>query len=263
MTKVDWSLSEQELEFRDAARAWLAENVPTEPLASMDSAEGFAQHREWERRLYEDRWGVVSWPPEYGGRGASLVEWLLFEEEYYAAGAPGRVSQNGIFLLAPTVLAFGTPEQRRRFLPPMASGEEIWAQAWSEPQAGSDLASLRSRARRVEGGWLLSGQKTWTTRGAFADWGFGLFRSDPDAERHRGLTYMLFPLDAEGVTVQSVRRLDGAAGFAEVFLDEAFVEDAWVLGEVGAGWEVAMATTASERGLVLRSPGRFLARRAT
>lgn len=250
-------------EFRAQARAWLAANVPSTPLPSLETREGFAAHREWERTLYADRWSVVSWPEEYGGRGASIMRWLIFEEEYYAAGptgAPGRVSQNGINLLAPTLFAHGTPEQLRRVLPSMASGETIWAQAWSEPEAGSDLASLRSTAVRTAGGWLLSGQKTWSSRAAFADRAFGLFRSDPDADRlHRGLTYLMFPLDAPGVTVRPIGRLDGKPAFAELFLDRVFVPDEDVIGEAGQGWRVAMSTASNERGLTLRSPGRFTA----
>ncbi|MFP5253989.1 MAG: acyl-CoA dehydrogenase family protein [Actinomycetes bacterium] len=258
---MDLDLSSVELAFRDEARAWLAANVPAEPLPSMDTAEGFAAHQEWEARLAEARWSVVSWPVEYGGRDASLVEWVIFEEEYYRAGAPGRVSQNGIFLLAPTLFEHGTPEQRDRFLPAMGRGETIWAQAWSEPEAGSDLASLRSTATRddARAGWVLNGPKTWSSRASYAHWGFGLFRSDPDAERHRGLTYFLFPLDADGVTVRPIAQLDGDAGFAELFLDDVFVPDADVLGAPGDGWRVAMSTAGNERGLSLRSPGRFCA----
>ncbi|HMC70206.1 MAG TPA: acyl-CoA dehydrogenase family protein, partial [Mycobacteriales bacterium] len=167
--------------------------------------------------------------------------------------------QNGIFLLAPTMFEFGTDEQKQRFLPPMARAEEVWAQGWSEPGAGSDLAALRSRADRVDGGWRVNGQKTWSSRAAFADWLFGLFRTDPESSRHRGLTYLLMPLDADGVTVRPIRQLDGEPGFAEVFFDDVFVPDAHVLGGVGEGWKVAMSTTTSERGLTLRSPGRFMA----
>ena len=256
---MNLDFTEAELAFRDEARAWLAANVPATPLPSMDTAEGFAAHQAWERRLADARWSVVSWPEEYGGRGASLVEWVIFEEEYYRAGAPGRVSQNGIFLLAPIIFDHGTPEQRDRFLPSMGTGERIWAQAWSEPEAGSDLASLRSTATRVEGGWKLNGQKTWSSRASYAHWGFGLFRSDPEATRHHGLTYFLFPLDAPGVTVRPIAQLDGEAGFAEIFLDDVFVPDADVLGAPGDGWRVAMSTAGNERGLSLRSPGRFCA----
>ncbi|WP_336052584.1 acyl-CoA dehydrogenase family protein [Streptomyces sp. CA2R101] len=257
---MDLDLTAADEAFRAEARAWLTAQVPAVPLPSLETAEGFAAHREWEHRLAADRWSVVSWPEEYGGRGASLLQWLLFEEEYYAAGAPGRVGQNGISLLAPTLFEHGTDEQRARLLRPMARGEVIWAQAWSEPESGSDLASLRSTAVRTDGGWLLNGQKTWSSRAAFADRAFGLFRSDPDAARpHQGLSYLMFPLDAPGVTVHPLGRLDGKPAFAELFLDEVFVPDADVIGEPGRGWQVAMSTAGNERGLTLRSPGRFTA----
>lgn len=258
---MDLTFTAEDEAFRQEAREWLRENVPAQPLPSGDTREGFAAHLEWERRLYEARWSVVSWPAAYGGRDATPWQWLIFEEEYYRAGAPQRVTQNGIFLLAPALFEFGTQEQKDRYLPAMARAEHLWCQGWSEPGAGSDLAAITSRARRDEqaGGWLLSGQKTWTTRGAFCTHMFGLFRTDPTAQRHRGLTYFLVPLDAEGVEVRGFGRLDGDEGFADVFLNDVFVPDRDVLGEVGQGWRVAMATTGSERGLTLRSPGRFRA----
>lgn len=256
---MDLTLTPDEVAFRDEVRAWLAANVPAEPLPSMDTADGFAAHMVWERRLAAAGLSAVSWPRALGGRDATLIEWLLFEEQYYASGAPGRANQNGLSLLGPTLMNHGTDAQRERFLPPMARGEQTWAQAWSEPEAGSDLAGLKATAERVEGGWRLSGQKTWSSRGAFADWAFGPFRSEPGSERHRGLTYFVFPLDIEGVEVRPVGRLDGQPGFAEIFLDDAFVPDDCVIGEPGRGWQVAMSTTGSERGLSLRSPGRFLA----
>jgi alkylation response protein AidB-like acyl-CoA dehydrogenase len=258
---LTWSADEEA--FRADAREWLEANVPRD-LPSGDTREGFALHLDWERRLHGARWAVVSWAPEHGGRGASLWEWLLFEEEYHRAGAPQRVTQNGIFLLAPSIYEFGTAEQRDGILPRMAAAEDLWCQGWSEPGAGSDLAAVASRARKVDGGWVLDGQKTWTTRGAFCTHLFGLFRSDPGSERHQGLTYLLVPLGTPGVSVRGFGRLDGDEGFAEVFFDEAFLGDdavpgGVVLGEPGAGWAVAMATAGSERGLTLRSPGRFLA----
>lgn len=256
---MDLDLDEGTREFQREVREFLAANVPAEPLPSMDTEAGFAAHRAWERTLAEARLSVVSWPREFGGRDASLLEWVLFEQEYYAAGAPGRVSQNGIFLLAPTLFEHGTPEQLERIMPRMARGDDIWAQAWSEPEAGSDLAGIRSTARRTEGGWVLSGQKTWSSRAAFADRAFGLFRSDPAAERHRGLTYLMFPLDADGVTVRPIPQLDGEPGFAEIFLDDVFVPDSDVIGAPNEGWRVAMSTSSNERGLSLRSPGRFSA----
>ncbi|MDH6538958.1 acyl-CoA dehydrogenase family protein [Streptomyces lavendulae] len=257
---MDLTESAQAAAFRAEARAWLAAHVPRRPLPSLETAEGFEAHREWEALLAADRWSVVSWPEEYGGRGVDLERWLVFEEEYWAAGAPGRVSQNGINLLAPTLFDHASPAQRARVLPSMASGEVIWAQAWSEPESGSDLASLKSRAERTEGGWLLSGQKTWSSRAAFADRAFGIFRTDPGADRpHRGLTYLMFGLREPGVTVRPIGRLDGKPAFAELFLDRVFVPDEDVIGEPGQGWRIAMATTGNERGLTLRSPGRFLA----
>jgi len=257
---VDLNFTEAEEAFRAEAREWLGAHVP-HGLPSGDTREGFARHVEWEKELFEARWSVVSWPEEYGGRGASLWEWLIFEEEYYRAGGPQRVTQNGIFLLAPTIFEFGTDEQKARFLPRMAAAEDLWCQGWSEPDAGSDLAGIKSRAVHDDerGGWVVNGQKTWTTRGAFCNWLFGLFRTDPEAARHRGMTYLMVPLDAEGVTVRGVERLDGDEGFAEVFFDDVFVADDLVLGGVNEGWGVAMATTSSERGLTLRSPGRFCA----
>ena len=247
-------------EFRAQAREWLRRHVPAEPLPSLETAEGFAAHRAWEAELAAARWSVVSWPEVYGGRGVDIFHWLAFEEEYWAAGAPGRVSQNGINLLAPTLFDHADEEQRARVLPSMATGEVVWAQAWSEPEAGSDLASLTSRAVRTEGGWLLWGQKTWSSRAAFADRAFGIFRTDPAAPKpHQGLTYLMFDLRAPGVTVRPIGRLDGKPAFAELFLDRVFVPDADVIGEPGQGWRIAMSTTGNERGLMLRSPGRFLA----
>ncbi|MCU1622733.1 MAG: acyl-CoA dehydrogenase domain protein [Frankiales bacterium] len=255
---MDLRETEAEHAFRLEARGWLEHNVP-HGLPSGDTLEGFALHLEWERKLFDARWAVVGWPEEYGGRGASVWEWIAFEEEYYRAGGPQRVTQNGIFLLAPTLFEFGSKEQQDTLLPRMAGAQDLWCQGWSEPGSGSDLASLKSRADKVDGGWKLNGQKTWTTRGAFCTHLFGLFRSDPSSERHHGLTYFLVPLDAPGVTVRGFARLDGDEGFAEVFFDDAFVPDAAVLGGVGKGWSVAMATTGSERGLTLRSPGRYTA----
>ena len=262
---MDLGFTQEQDQFRSEARAWLERHVPTVangrgPLPSLDTAAGFEAHRTWEKTMYDARWSVVSWPEEFGGRGVGLMEWLIFEEEYYRAGAPTRVSQNGIFLLAPTLFDFGTPEQQARFLPSMASAETIWCQGWSEPDAGSDLAAIRSRAAPAAGGdgaWVLNGQKTWCSRGAFADWVFGLFRTDPEAQRHRGLTYFLVPMDAPGMTVRPIAQLDGETGFAEVFFEDVPVAANQVLGTVNQGWSVAMATAGSERGLSLRSPARY------
>ena len=245
---------------RRGARVGLREHVPDPPLPSMDTAEGFEAHREWEHTLADARLSVVSWPAELGGRDASLLQWVVFEEEYFAAQRA----------------AAGEPE---RHLPARAdavrprhagaAGPDHAADGARRRDLGAGLVGARGRQRpgrpaqpravRTDGGWLLSGQKTWSTRATYADRGFGLFRTDPDAERHRGLTYFLFDLRADGVTVRGIPQLDGEPGFAEIFLDDVFVPDATCSAGSATGWRVAMSTASNERGLSLRSPGRFLA----
>ena len=243
--------------FRAEVRAWLETHVPAEPLEHYDATrEGFEAHRLWEATLKQGDWGMVTWPKEYGGRGVDLIQWLIFEEEYYRAGAPGRVNQNGIFLLGPTLMEFGTHEQKSRFLPPMASGEEIWAQAWSEPQAGSDLAGVRATAVREGDEYVLNGHKIWSSRAVFADWAFGLFR-EPGTERHHGMSLIFFPLNAPGVTVNAIKKINGHVGFAEIFLEDVRVPAFNRLGDEGQGWHICMATAGFERGLMLRSPARY------
>ncbi|MCZ6571229.1 MAG: acyl-CoA dehydrogenase [Deltaproteobacteria bacterium] len=254
---MDLRFTPEQDAFRKEARAWLEAHVPAEPLPSLDTRQGFERHRAWEHELNRAGWAMVPWPVEYGGRGADLLQWLIFEEEYYRAGAPGRVNQNGIFLLGPTIMEYGTAEQKTRYLPKIASSEEVWAQGWSEPNAGSDMAAIQATAVVDGDHYVINGQKTWASRGAYADWLFGMFRTDPDSERHRGLSFILVPLDAEGVSVRPIEQLDGEAGFAEVFLDNVRVPLENRLGEAGKGWEVAMATAGFERGLMLRSPARF------
>jgi alkylation response protein AidB-like acyl-CoA dehydrogenase len=258
---MDLNYTEKQQAFRAEIRQWLADNVPEQALTTFDTEAGFAQHREWEAKLNAGRWGMVTWPEELGGRACDLIEWLIFEEEYYRAGAPLRVNQNGIFLLGPTLMEFGTEEQKKRFLPKMATGEEVWCQGWSEPNAGSDMAAVRAKAElqtTSEGDhYVINGQKTWSTRAVWADWCFGMFRTDPDSKRHKGLTFILVPMDAEGITVRPIPQLDGLPGFAEIFFDNVKVPVDCRLGDEGAGWSVAMATAGFERGLMLRSPSRF------
>ena len=254
---MDLSYNAEQQAFRKEARAWLEANVPSEPLASFDTLDGFEAHREWEEKLNAGGYAMVPWPVEYGGRGSDLLEWLVFEEEYYRAGAPGRVNQNGIFLLGPTIMEVGTPEQKARFLPKMASSEEVWAQGWSEPNAGSDMAAIQTTAIRDGDHYVINGQKTWASRGAYAHWLFGLFRTDPESSRHKGLSFILSPLDLPGITVRPIQKINGKAAFAEVFYDDVRVPAENLLGEEGAGWNVAMATAGFERGLMLRSPARF------
>ncbi len=245
--------------FRAEVRAWMEAHVPKEPLVTLECREGYDQHVAWERTLSSGNWGMVTWPEAYGGRGLDLIQWLIFEEEYFRAGGPNRANQNGIFLLGPTIMEFGTDEQKKRFLNPMAKGEVIWAQAWSEPGAGSDMAAISSKAVRDGDHYVITGQKTWSSRAAFADWGFGMFRTDPDSKRHKGLTFILFDLNTPGITRRPIRQLHGDTGFAELFFDEVRVPVENCLAGEGEGWNVAMATAGFERGLMLRSPGRFQA----
>jgi alkylation response protein AidB-like acyl-CoA dehydrogenase len=246
--------------FRAEVRAWMEKHVPAfRNLRTLECREGFDQHVAWERELAKGRWGMVTWPEEYGGRGLDLTQWLIFEEEYYRAGAPGRANQNGIFLLGPTVMEYGTPEQKARFLTPMANGELMWCQGWSEPNAGSDMAAIRTKAIRDGDHYVINGQKTWSSRAAFADWCFGLFRTDPESKRHKGLSFILLPLSTRGVTVRPIRQLHGDTGFAEIFFDNVRVPVENRIADEGEGWNVAMATAGFERGLMLRSPARFQA----
>ena len=254
---LDLNFTPEQDALRAEVRDWLARHVPKQRLKTLECKEGFDQHRDWERTLKSGDWGMVTWPKEYGGRGCNLIEWLIFEEEYYRADAPLRVSQNGIFLLGPTLMEYGTPEQKARFLPPMAAGDEIWAQAWSEPNAGSDMAAIRTKAIRDGDDYVISGQKIWSSRATFADWCFTLVRTDPDSARHKGLSMILLPLDSPGLTVRPIAQLDGNPGFAELFFDEVRVPAENLLGPEHGGWGVAMATAGFERGLMLRSPARF------
>ncbi len=258
---MDLSYTPAQRAFRAEVRDWLRQHVPAQALQSYDTREGFEQHRRWEATMAEGGWSSVTWPSELGGRGCNLIEWLIFEEEYAAADAPMRVNQNGILLLGPTLMEFGSAEQKTRFLPRMARCDDMWAQGWSEPNAGSDMAAISSRAVRVKDGdgehYVINGQKTWSTRAVFANWLFGLFRSDPASSRHHGLSYLLVPLDAPGITIRPIRALNGKQAFAEVFFDDVRVPVGNRLGEEGQGWNVAMATAGFERGLLLRSPARY------
>ncbi|HEY2447614.1 MAG TPA: acyl-CoA dehydrogenase family protein [Mycobacterium sp.] len=256
---MDLDFDDETLTFQQEVREFLSSHRDSFPTHSYDTADGFEQHRHWDQVLFDAGLSVITWPEKYGGRDATLLQWVVFEEEYFRAGAPGRASANGTSMLAPTLFAHGTEEQLDRVLPKMASGAVILAQAWSEPESGSDLASLRSAATRTDGGWLLNGQKIWSSRAPFGDRAFGLFRSDLEAERHRGLTYFMFDLKADGITVRPIAQLGGDTGFGEIFLDDVFVPDADVIGEVHDGWRAAMSTSSNERGMSLRSPARFLA----
>jgi alkylation response protein AidB-like acyl-CoA dehydrogenase len=242
---VDLTLSPSELAFRDELRAWLRENHPgPEPPGE---GRAFEHRRAWQRRLHEGGWAGVWWPEEYGGRGATLVEAAIFSEELARARVPYPANILGLLLGGPTLMIHGTEAQRARFLPPILTADEIWCQGFSEPNAGSDLASLKTRAARSDGGWAISGQKVWTSLGHEAKWCMLLARTNPDAPKHGGLTYFLLDMEQDAVEVRPLRQLTGHAEFNELFLHDAFVPDDNVVGEVDGGWAVAMTTLMNER----------------
>jgi alkylation response protein AidB-like acyl-CoA dehydrogenase len=244
---VDLSLTDGQAAFAAEARAWLAEHVRPMPTFT-DAAGELAWSRDWQAELARDRWVGLSWPREYGGRGASPVEVALFNLEYARARAPQPVNRVGLNLAGPTLLAHGTDEQRARWLPPLLSAEEIWCQLFSEPGAGSDLASLATRAAAVEGGWRLTGQKVWSSYAHFARWGICLARTDPDAPKHRGISYLVVDMTAPGIEVRPLVQITGEAEFNEVFFDDVFVPADHLVGALHNGWRVANTTLAHERG---------------
>jgi alkylation response protein AidB-like acyl-CoA dehydrogenase len=250
--------SEQQA-FRAEVRAWMETHVPKEPLITLECREGYDQHVEWERTLASGNWGMVTWPEQFGGRGLDLIQWLIFEEEYFRAGAPTGPTRTAYSCLAQRSWNLAPTNRRRDSCRRWREGEVIWAQAWSEPGAGSDMAAIQSKAVRDGDHYVITGQKTWSSRAAFADWGFGIFRTDPDSKRHKGLTFILFDLNTPGITRRPIRQLHGETGFAELFFDEVRVPVENRLAGEGEGWNVAMATAGFERGLMLRSPGRFQA----
>ena len=248
-------LSPQDEEFRHRVRQWLAENL-TGRFAALRGAGGPGREHEahderlaWNRHLAAAGWTCLGWPPEHGGRGATLAQQVIFYEEYARSGAPARVGYMGEELLGPTLIAFGTPEQQHRFLPAIAAVDELWCQGYSEPGAGSDLAAVTTAAVLDGDEWVITGQKVWTSLAHVADWCFVLARTQPGSRRGEGLSYLLVPMRQPGVTVRPIRQLTGTAEFNEVFFDGARTRRDLVVGEVGDGWQVARATLGFERGV--------------
>ncbi|MGH8984413.1 MAG: acyl-CoA dehydrogenase family protein [Acidimicrobiia bacterium] len=255
---MDFTDSPEEAAFRAEVRGWLVDHLVGE-FAEIGGAGGPADETawdarvEWERMLGRDRWVGLSWPKEYGGRAANFAEQVIFNEEYAKADAPARVSFFGEQLFAPTLIAYGTEEQKRRFLPKIQAAEEFWCQGYSEPNAGSDLSNVQTRAVLDGDEWVINGQKVWTTLAHRAQWCFAVVRTDPAAAAHRGLSYLLVPVDQSGVTVRPLHQMTGTAEFNEVFFDDARTPKDMVLGEVDDGWKVAMATLGFERGTAFLS----------
>jgi alkylation response protein AidB-like acyl-CoA dehydrogenase len=243
---MDFRDSPDDAAYRAELRAWLDDAVAALPGPEPATVEERLQYwRPFQRRLYEAGYAGLSWPGAYGGQEASLVQQAIFLEEYDRAGAPDRINTLGEGLAGPTIIDFGTDQQRERFLRPILEGEHVWCQLFSEPGAGSDLAALDARAERDSGGWRISGQKVWTSRAQIADYGMLLARTG--GPRHGGITYFILPMHQEGVTVRPLRHILGDAEFNEVFLDGAYVPDELVLGPLDGGWKVAMATLSYER----------------
>jgi alkylation response protein AidB-like acyl-CoA dehydrogenase len=242
---MDLTLSPSEEGFRDELRAWLEANHPGDP--PKEEGEGFEFRRRWQAKLHDAGWAGISWPKEYGGRGATLIEQAIFSEEMVRANAPAPANVLGLVMGGPVVITHGSEEQKQRYLEPILSAKEIWCQGFSEPEAGSDLASLKTRAVKRDGGWVVTGQKVWTTLAHEAKWCMLVARSDPDAPKHQGLTYFLMDMEQDGVEVKPLVQITGEAEFNEIFMEEAYIPDENVIGGVGNGWGVAITTLMNER----------------
>jgi alkylation response protein AidB-like acyl-CoA dehydrogenase len=251
---MDLKLDKDEERFRDEARTWLEENLRGEHGhlrgrgGPGDEDYAIEERLAWNRKMGAAGWLCLGWPTEHGGRGCTLREEVIFNEQYVLAEAPGRIGHIGETLLGPTILAFGTDAQKTRFLPPIVRGEELWCQGYSEPNAGSDLASLSTRAELVGDEWVIHGQKIWTSLAEFADFAFVLCRTDPAAPKHRGISYLLVPMRQAGIEKRPIVQMTGGAEFCEVFFDGAKTAKENVVGAVNDGWRVAMGTLAFERG---------------
>src|SRR4051794_8509490 len=242
---MDLTLSPSEQEFRDELRGWIEENHPGEEPKGDDEA--FEFRREWQRKLHMQGYAGLSWPTEYGGRGAPLIEQAIFGEELTRAKAPAAANVLGLAMGGPVVIAHGTDEQKQRYLEPILSAEEIWCQGFSEPDSGSDLASLKTKAVKSNGDWVVTGQKVWTSYAHRAKWCMLVARTDPDAPKHQGLTYFLMDMEQEAVQVRPLRQITGESEFNELFIEEARIPDENVVGGVGNGWTVAITTLMHER----------------
>ena len=243
---MDLTLTAEEQAFRDEVRAWLEENHPG-PAPTTGDQDLFEFEREWQRRLHAGGWAGITWPKEYGGRGATLIEQAIFGEELARAKAPRPANVLGLVMGGPVVIAHGTEEQKERFLEPILSAEEIWCQGFSEPESGSDLASLKTRAVETNGGYSVTGQKVWTTFAHEAKWCMLVARTDPEVPKHKGLTYFICDMEQDEVDVRPLRQITGEAEFNELFFEDAFIPAENIIGGVGNGWNVAITTLMHER----------------
>ncbi|HEX4483446.1 MAG TPA: acyl-CoA dehydrogenase family protein [Solirubrobacteraceae bacterium] len=244
---MDLTFSEQETAFRDELRGWLASNKPDAMPTDGGEDAVYAWRRDWQRHLYDAGWAAPAWPAEYGGRGVSLTESAIYFEELGRARVPMAANVLGLLLGGPTLMVWGTDEQKERYLSPILSGEEIWCQGFSEPDAGSDLAALKTRAVKDGDEWVVTGQKVWTSGAQYSKWCMLVARTDSEVAKHKGLTYFLMDMEQESVQVRPLRQITGEAEFNELFIEEARIPDANVVGGVGNGWKVALTTLMNER----------------
>jgi alkylation response protein AidB-like acyl-CoA dehydrogenase len=244
---MDLTFNQRESAFRDELRAWLVDNEPPPEPRDGGEDDHYAWRRDWQRRLYDAGWAAPAWPTEYGGRGASLSESAIYFEELGRARVPLPANVLGLLLGGPTLMVWGTDAQKERYLAPILSGEEIWCQGFSEPDAGSDLASLKTKAVKDGEQWVVTGQKVWTSGAQYSKWCMLVARSDPDAPKHKGLTYFLMDMDQAAVQVRPLRQITGEAEFNELFIEEARIPEENVVGGVGNGWKVALTTLMNER----------------
>ncbi|WP_419924898.1 acyl-CoA dehydrogenase family protein [Candidatus Poriferisocius sp.] len=251
---MDFDLTAAERDFRDEVRTWLEEHLVGE-FAGLRGRGGMGQEDipaeqqiAWERELATGSWLGIDFPSHLGGRECSLSEQVLFHQTYVEARAPGRLPNLGVTLLGPTLVAYGTPEQQERFVPPILSGDEFWCQGYSEPNAGSDLANVGAKAVLDGDRWVVNGQKIWTSLAQYSDWCFVVCRTDPDSARHAGLSYLLVPMAQPGIEIRPIVQVTGGTEFNEVFFGDAVTDADLVVGQPGRGWEVAMGTLAFERG---------------
>jgi alkylation response protein AidB-like acyl-CoA dehydrogenase len=258
---MDFQLSPEDAAFQEEVRTWLADHreqiAHTREVDWEQGGEAFERHRQWERDLFEAGLAAIAWPKEYGGRGATLMQQALFTDEYVKAKAPDRINRLGLGLLGPTLMVFGSDEQKAEHLPRILRCDEIWCQGFSEPNAGSDLASLRTRAEIDGDDFVVNGQKIWTSLGRFGDWIFTLCRTDPAAPKHKGISFILIDMHSPGVEVRPLVQIDGSARFAEVFFTDVRVPRSNLVGPLHEGWKVAMTTLGFERGTGLGSPAAF------
>jgi alkylation response protein AidB-like acyl-CoA dehydrogenase len=244
---MDLTFSPREQAFRDELRAWLLANRPDATPNGAGEDAHFAWRRDWQRRMYESGWAAPAWPVEYGGRGATLTESAIYFEELGRARVPQPANVLGLLLGGPTLMAWGTDAQKERYLAPILSAEEIWCQGFSEPEAGSDLASLKTRAVKHGSDWVVTGQKVWTSAAQYSKWCMLVARTDPDVPKHKGLTYFLLDMEQDGVQIRPLRQITGESEFNELFLEDARIADENVVGGVGNGWKVALTTLMNER----------------